>query len=329
MMTEAEIRKQSDRAYKQWATQWRENAKIHSKYPMKPITEFEYSGCGKAVLCVANGYSLEQEIDTIKKYQDHVDIVCCDKSLGHLLDHGIKPKFCLVADANVSFSKYLDKWKDQLQDTILFVNVCANPEWTAKGNWKEKYFYVVMDVNKNEVEFSAISGCKTIMAAGTNVSNSLVILLTQCDNSGRKNFFAYDKILLIGFDYSWMSQGKYYAFEDDGSGKKHYMQHLYLLNANRDYVYASGNLLFSARWLETYINAYKLPVIQCSKNGIFATKQMGVLSEQMQYSFRKEDGKKVSDLFKLRTMLIEKKRDIEHQLAEIAKDHYYSFLASV
>lgn len=328
MLSKSDIQKQSERAYAQWAVQWREHAKIHSKYPMKSLDQFENSGVGKAVLCVANGYSLEQEIETIKKHQENVDIICCDKSLGHLITHGIRPKFCLVADANVSYSKYLEPYKDQLQDTILIANVCSNPEWTEKGNWKDRFFFSVMDILETEKEWMALSGCPNKVAAGTNVSNSLVIFLTQCDNSGRKNFFAYDKMLLIGFDYSWKPRLNYYAFDKSGDGKTNYMRHAYLTDLNREEVVTSNNLVFSAKWLAQYIAAFKLPVVQCSRIGIFATEKMGVLSEQMQYSFRKEDSKKIQDLLSLRKMLVEKKRELESKIQTIAKEHYYSYISS-
>ncbi len=324
-----DILKQSERAYAQWATQWREHAKIHSKYPMKSLADFENSGIGKPVLCVANGYSLETEINTIHKYQDNVDIICCDKSLKHLIDNGIRPKFCLVADANVSYEKYLEPIKDQLQDTILISNVCSNPEWTEKGNWKDKYFFCVMDILESQKEWQALSGCPNVVAAGTNVSNSLVIFLTQCDNGGRKNFFAYDKMLLIGFDFSWKAHLSYYAFDKEGGGKTNYMRHAYLLDLNREPVVSSNNLIFSAKWLDQYITAFKLPVVQCNRQGVFATKNMGVLSEQMQYSFRKEDSRKIRDLVSLRKTLVEKKKELEAKIQEIAKDHYYAYISSV
>jgi hypothetical protein len=322
MIKSDDIRKQSEAAYRQWAPQWREHAKIHSKYEMKSLSDFEYSGVGK-------GYSTEVEIETIQKYQENVDIICCDKSLGHLLDHGIKPKFCMVADANVSYEKYLSKWKDELQDTILIMNVAGNPKWTELGNWKDRYFITVMDVLKSEKEFMALSGCTNVIAAGTNVSNGLVIFLTQCDNSGRKNFFAYDKILLIGFDYSWKTTKKYYAFDAEGSGKSNYMRHCYLLDLNRDLCCSSNNLLFSAQWLNQYINSFKLPVIQCTRETVLVTKNVGVLADQMQYSHRKEDSKTVKNLFKLRRLLVEQKTQIDKSLAEMSRDHYYSFIASL
>ena len=328
-LTPDDIRAQSERAYSQWATTWRENAKTHSKYPMRKLTDFEHIGIGKAVVCVANGYSLELEIETLKKYQGQVDILCCDKSLGHLLDNGITPTFCIVCDAKVSYEKYMEPWKDKLGDIVLFENVCGNTEWSEKGNWKERYFFANMDVLQSEKEFMALSGCPNQVTAGTNVSNALVVFLTQSDNTGRKNFFGYDKILLVGFDYAWREDGNYYAFDKSGGGKHNYMRHIFSRNIDNRHCYTSNNLAFSAKWLEQYIAAFRLPVVQCSRESVLPMKNMGVLAEQMQYSFKKEHRKVVKDLLAARNKALQEKARIEKTLTEIGREHYYSFICSV
>ena len=82
-MDDEAVRKQSESAYKQWSKQWREQSKYHSKHAMKSWDVFENIGIGKPVVCVANGWSTELEIETLKANQGNVDILCCDKSLGH------------------------------------------------------------------------------------------------------------------------------------------------------------------------------------------------------------------------------------------------------
>jgi hypothetical protein len=327
-LTPEDIKQQSLRAYGQWAPIWRDHAKAHSKYEMKSLEAFENIGIGKAVVCVANGYSLELQIETLKKYQDQVDILCCDKSLGHLLDNGIVPTYVIVCDARVSYEKYLEKWKDQLKEITLFQNICANPEWAAP-DWKDRYFFGNKDVLGSEREFMGISGCPNSVPAGTNVSNALVVFLTQSDNTGRKNFFGYDKILLVGFDYAWREDGNYYAFDKLGGGKHNYMRHIYLRNIDNNLCYTSNNLAFSAKWLEQYISAFKLPVVQCSRESVLPLKNMGVLEEQMQYSFRKEDQTKVVSMLNLRKSLIAKKKEIEQTILDLGRDHYYSFISSL
>lgn len=326
-MTPEETRQQSENAYNQWCVQWREYAKHHSKYPQKSLSDFRYSGMGKAVLCVANGRSFQDNIETIKENQNKVDILCCDKTLGHLLDNGITPTFCVVCDANVSYEKYMEKYKDQLQNTILFGNVCGNPKWADNGNWKDVYFFVNKDIIRSEREFSSLSGCQNQIPAATNVSNAMIVFLTQCDESGFKNFFGYDKILLIGFDYSWR-ENEYYAFDDEAGGKSRYMKHIYVLDGEGQLAYTSANLQFSLRWLETYIRAYGLPVVQCTRRTLLSSITKGDLKEQMQYNFQREDSEKIRDLITIKDNLVKNLRQIDQSLSKIARDHQYNFLAT-
>lgn len=328
-MNEQAILEQSKAAYKQWCEQWRRHAREHLPFKKKSLHDFENIGVGKAVLCVANGYSLEENIETIKENQHNVDILCCDKTLGHLLDNGITPTYVMVCDANVDYDKYLKPWKDKLSKTILFNNACGNPEWTRNGNWKDIYFFINKDILSSEVEFSRLSGCQNFIPAGTNVSNAMVVLLTQSDNHGRKNFFGYDKILLIGFDYSWKYDGKYYAFNDDGDGKAQYMRHLYLTTPSGEFGYTSGNLAFSRDWLAKYIGTFNLPIVQCAKDSILVLGKTGKLEEQMKYKHKPEDGvtvrKAVDELRKIKA----RETELFNRINEIGKEHYWAHAQTI
>lgn len=328
MPSKEEILNQSKNAYGQWAPQWREHCKRHKKFEMKSLNNFQGSGVGKAILCVANGYSLEKNIDTIKENQHKVDILACDKTLGHLINHGIKPTYMMLADANVSYEKYMKPYEDQLQDTILFSNVCANPEWTHNGNWKDICFYVNKDIINSEIEFSQLSGCGNIICAGTNVSNAQIILLTQSDEKGKRNFFGYDKMILIGFDYSWTSE-KYYAFDHTGDGKDNYMRHIYLINNSGQYCFSSENLLFSSRWLADYIRIYELPVVQCSGNSILNLGKIHDLNDQMNYEYNVHDKNTVQSIIKEITEFKEALIRRQKVLKEIGYSHREAYLASI
>lgn len=324
-----DIRNQSIRTYKQWAEQWRRQAAAARMWPMKTMEELRNIGIGRAILCIGNGYSFEEEIETIQQHWRNVDIICCDKALGHLLSRGIKPTYCLVADANVNYEKYLKPWEGQCEETILLSNVCANPQWADHGNWKDRFFFVVEDVLNSQKEFMAISGCPNTIAAGTNVSNLLVIAVTQCGSQGRNNFMGYDKVLLIGFDYCWAPDGKYYAFDEDGGGKTNYMRHSYLRDPRGLPTWSSTNLIFSAKWLDSYVSAFKLPVVQCSKRSVYGAPKRGILSEQMQYSYRPENRESVKRLMELHHLVTKQKMEYEAQIQGMAREHYYAFLRSV
>lgn len=326
---ENSVREQSLRAYNQWCVQWREQAKDNGKHAQLPLTNLEYSGIGKVALLLANGYTYEQNLETILKYKDNVDVVVCDKTLQSAIKHGLKPKYCIVCDANVNYEKYMESVKDELQDTTLLMNVCGNPKWADNGNWKEKYFFLNQDIIKSELEFANLSGCRNFIPAGTNVSNAMVVMLFQSNNEGYRNFFGYDKTLLIGFDYCWSTEGNYYAFDNYAGGKHNYMRHMYTKAVDGKMVYTSTNLQFSAAWLKKYIENFRLPVVQCGKKTILAIPFMGDLRWHMKYKGNPEDG----PLFK---SLIEKKKKLVHDLKAtdveiyaVHKAHTEAFLKSL
>jgi len=326
----SEVVAQSKNAYKQHKELWRKNAKKHSKFaPFRPIADFINIGVGRQILLVANGYSFEENIEQVKEAAKHMDIMCCDKTLGHLLDHGIKPTYCVVADAKVNYEKYLKPWLDKIGDTILFFNVCANPKWTHEAEWKSVYFFVNHDSIQSEVEFMEISGCQNKIPAATNVSNAMVVFLTQSNNKGAQNFFGYDKYLLIGYDYSWREKGSYYAFNKTGNGKTFYMRHVYATDLAGDTCFTSNNLHFSSRWLHKYIMNYGLPVVQCAKNTLLGLKYCKPLDEQYSYASNPNDAILVKELISQRQNLSNQMYNVDLGLKNISKDHRKQFIASM
>ena len=324
------IIRQSHAAYNQWKDIWRKNATENARLaPHKELSFFANIGVGKACLVVANGFSFEKHIETIKKYKDIVDIMCCDKTLGHLIDNGITPTYCIVCDAGVDYEKYMKPWEGKLQDTIMFSNVCANPKWSFNGNWKDKYFFVNKDSIKSEVEFCGISKCNNMIPAATNVSNAMIVFLTQSDNTGRRNYFGYDKILLVGFDYSWTMDGSYYAFDKNANGKANYMRHVYCMNKANKHAYTSTNLLFSAQWLEKYISNFNLPVVQCDDETLLGCTHSGDIEKNMNYLYRPEDAGIIRDDLTKREKLLREVNLIETRISKIGNDHYNHFCKTI
>jgi hypothetical protein len=156
----------------------------------------------------------------------------------------------------------------------------------------------------------------------------MVIFLTQSDNDGRKNFFGYDKLLLVGFDYSWAVDGNYYAYDFEGAGKRYYMKHVYGRNIAGKLCYTSNNLAFSMQWLNKYISAFNLPVIQCTKHTIFQTKITGKLAQEMQYRHKDGDSVVVRESLKKKRELLADLAKIDSSIKTIQREHHYAYLAS-
>jgi hypothetical protein len=330
MAKKLDVVEQSKNAMKQWAPQWRIHAEINGlKAPHKPLTDFANIGIGKACVLVANGYSLEENIETLKELQHNVDIMCCDKTLGHLIDHGINPTYCLVADANVDYDKYMRPWKDKLQDTILFTGVISNLMWSAKGNWKDKYFYVNFDAIRSEIEFSKLSKCQNMIPAGTNVSNAMLLMLTQSTNENRQNYFGYDKYILLGFDFSWRPDKKYYAFDREAQGKLYYMRHVMCKTNAGSLAYSSNNHLFSCKWLENYLRIFKLPVVNGSPESILGGAPAGDLRKHIMYNHKQVDRALINDRIRQLNNYQAKIKQLRDEIADISFDHITAFMATV
>jgi hypothetical protein len=228
--------------------------------------ELEHIGIGKCAVLVAMGASLEKKIDTIRKYRDRVDIICCDKAFMPLLEHGVKADMVIVADAGIPF-EYMEKSWRETKGVKLVCTPYANPVWTKM--WQgPKYFYINQDAIESETIFLNIFGKGTrVIPAGSNVSNAIVSFLTDCGGTKNNNWGGYEKYYLIGYDYSWQANGNYYAWNNP-IPKRHYMTHRTMLDFMGNPVFTSENLLFSAKWLISYITTFELPIINCSGEGL-------------------------------------------------------------
>ena len=266
-LTEKEVLEQSRSAFRQWCDVWDSHSVRNGETMRKRgITQkqLSFTGIGKTLLCIANGPSFERHIETIKKYQDNVDIACVDKCFPALMDHGIKPNFVFLADAGMDYEKYAAKY-DQT-NILLICNVTSNPEWGEK--WAGPVsFYVNKDNIGTEIRYGEKSGCKDIIPASSNVGNSVIVFSAQV--------FGYDEYLLVGYDYCWFKDSNYYAFED--SVKRYWMNHLSIIDIAGDLASTSQNLLFSARWMTDFYNnvaiRFGTRMFNCSGRGILSIPQ--------------------------------------------------------
>jgi len=264
-----EVRNQSRQVWSHYGPTWLKHAEINAKLPRIPASAFANIGLGRTLLCVAMGESLESQIDVIKKYRDRFDILTCDKGFGKLIEHGIKADFVELADAAISYEKWLKPYLDHTEGVKLISTVYANPEWTSK--WKGPIcFYMNKDALGTERHFTHLFGSDMrVIPASSNVSNAMVVFMTGCDDNVRANFSGYQRIFLIGYDYSWRPDGNYYAW-DNPKPKLFYMAHRVMMDINGDIVLSSENLVFSAQWLKQYVETFKLPVVNLSGRGILS-----------------------------------------------------------
>ncbi len=267
LLTSDEVRSQSKAVWKQFGESlWIPNANKNAKLKHFNLNELQHSGIGKTAVLCAMGSSLEDNIESLKKNRHKVDVIACDKAFGPLLDHGIKSDYVVVADAGIPY-RWIEKYIPQTEGVKLFATPYANPEWTH--NWRGPiYFYVNQDAIESERTFMPIMGAGTrVIPASSNVSNAMVVLFTNCEGKKNENWGGYERYLLLGYDYSWPKNGNYYAWNNP-LPKRYYMNHRTLMDIRGNVCFTSENLLFSTKWLISYVTTFNLPVINIGLKGL-------------------------------------------------------------
>ena len=213
VLTWKDVQNQSEAVFKQFGEKvWIPNAKRNAQLPRRDPEELHNTGIGKHLLLVAIGASLEENIETIKKYRDRVEIMTCDKGFELLLKHGVKADYVMLCDANIPFTWIKDSI-NETKDVKLIATPYANPEWTE--NWKgDRYFMINKDALETEKIFIDIFKDRfRIIPAGSNVSNAMLIFVTGSDEYQNINWAGYERYILVGYDYSWRPDGNYYAWK--------------------------------------------------------------------------------------------------------------------
>lgn len=284
-----DVKKQSEAVFRQFGeSKWIPYAQVNAAMERADMDKLQNVGIGKILVLAAMGESTEEAIPTLIKYRDRFDLMVNDKMFGYMTERGIVPDYVMLCDASIPF-RWIEKHIDKTEGVNLIATPYANTEWTKA--WRgPKYFYVAEDAIHTEKIFLKIMGTNTrVIPAASNVSNAMVVFMLGANNQANINWAGYDKYLLAGYDYSWrpgvaaggIKTGKYYAFEDP-KPKRYYMNHRTLLDINNDWVHTSENLLFSAKWLISYLNSFRPPVSNCSGRGLLDIPYRGPLDKMLE-----------------------------------------------
>lgn len=279
-VTNKDCELQSQRVWNQFGEKvWIPTAKKNAELTRESAEVLRNVGIGRTLVAVGMGASLEDHIDILQKERHRFDVITCDKGFRPLMDRGIKADYVHLADTNI-----LTKWIghfDDTEDTTLIATPYANHDWTSA--WKGKrIFYVNKDAIRSEKIFVPMfKGEARVVPAATNVSNAMIVFMTGGDEIARQNFAGYHQILMVGYDYSWRVGENYYAFNDP-KPKRYYMAHRTMLDINKSAVRTSENLLFSKRWMKSYLLAHDyLNVWNCSGRGVLDIPRCAGLEDRL------------------------------------------------
>jgi hypothetical protein len=279
LLSNEEVINQSKTVYGQFGESvWIPNAKKNVVLKHEDANKLVSCGIGKVLVLVGMGSSLEDQVESIKKYRDRCDVCVCDKGFGPLLEHGVKADYVFLCDANIPY-RHIEPYIDKTDGVGLIATPYANPEWTT--NWKgSRYFFVMRDAIESEQNFFPIFGQIRGVPAGSNVSNGMLSFFCGCDEYNDKNWAGYERYLLIGYDYSWPAKGNYYAWSDPRP-KRHYMCHRTILDMNMKSAFTSENLYFSAKWMMSYLSKFRIPVVNCSGRGLLMLSKQSTLEKEL------------------------------------------------
>lgn len=318
----SEVKRQSEAVYSQFGeSKWIPAAKENATLARMDANDLKNIGLGKTLVCAAMGESTEEQFELLKKYRERFDLVVNDKMFGEFVKRGVRPDYVLVADTNIPF-RWIEPYIEQTAGVKLVSTLYANPEWTKA--WKgPRYFYACEDsINSERVFLPIFNNQVRLVPASSNVSNAMCVFFLGANNTANINWAGYDQYLLVGYDYSWrpraasagIKTGKYYAWNDP-EPKRFYMNHRTLLDMWGNWVHTSENLLFSAKWLVSYLHAFKPPVVNCSGRGLLDVPFRGDLEKHLLAI--KPDQKLVSTVVRRFNAL-----GMAHRLLEETKQHF-------
>lgn len=302
MLSQKEIVTQSNAAFAIWKDTWASHAKRHAQIRAErgnpTQSELVSVGRGRQLLCCGYGPSFEEQIEILLKYKNklnkEIDVACVDKAFGTLCDHGIIPKYVMLADARTSLD-WIGKHEEKTRESTLLINMGGNPEWAEK--WKGKiYWYINKDSIQSEEMFFKITGYNEVIPAASNVGNALIVFATQ--------ILGYDKYVLLGYDYSW-GDTNYYAFNNNN--KRYFLKDAEAIDNYGNYISTSNNLYFSARWLNDFCRsiANMIDIVDCSSRGFLEMPQRSL--------------NKMLELATVRNITTEEKNIINQSRARVTK----------
>lgn len=285
-MDDKTIQQHSLIAFQKWKSLWVGNCERNK--PLIQTSQKDILGCfkDKIAYCFAYGPSFKRNIAEFKALNlDRSKIVvgCVDKAYRPLVEAGIIPDYCLVADGMVDVSWVEGVDTAAIKQTILICNVYGSPQWpelwAKHAGCKRIYWYL----NKDNIEctknnkygtaefFAPLVNYYEMIEAASNVGNSLVVYTVKIFGCKTTNLFAYD--------YSWGSDSYYGACDEN---KFKWMPHLRKPDKHNKLTYCTTNMEFSAQWLDTYIpyaaSMYQVDIHNITGDGILKNGRARVCS---------------------------------------------------
>jgi hypothetical protein len=223
---------------------------------------------GKTSIIMGASPAIANQIETLKGLQDDNEFVLCGLSsnLEYLLNNGIKPKYIITVDGDVSQGEFFDRIDmDRTNDITLIANCYAYPPMLKK--WKGPLYFLALQTGDAKFEKKLRKwygkpngleeGFPSIMAQ-FNIITAFSFLVLQTSI-----------ILFVGHELSFKDDGsKYYVDREDKRDKEMRFPHGDIYGNK---VHTTMGLLAVKYSLEGFLELIKDAgwFINCTEAGIF------------------------------------------------------------
>ena len=245
---------------------WVKNYSIN-RPTMLPCIRNEY-GKHRITILVGGSPAIEKNWEALKDLEDDFILVCCTTSLRFLLDHDLKPDYCVLVDAGEHIVHDFDC---DTTGITLITSPFASPKALAAWDGDIKFYLLGGGKEYNELIKEDWKGQADIDIGGGNVLSTAYLWAYKY--LGCRHFIVCGMSLCWYDDYYLTGREHGDAGQDSSAGK------FFALDMNYKIANCTPVLWMYKTWLETYVKYAHKPeyagsFINATEDGI-----LGVLPE--------------------------------------------------
>lgn len=272
---------------------WKKNIQINKPFYIlgNPLPK------GIVAYLIGAGPSLEKNVEELKNIGTRGIIVSIDANLDYLLKKGVMPEYCMSLDSSNKMWKMVKSTIKYTKNITLVVNTASNPKIIQ--NWLGPIFFfnsVHPRFPTKTEEFFASSryiiaktkikeGDELIFGKNYKIVFPGVLVELPCGGNVTTTAHAFcihclkaNTIVFVGLDFSWVSDGNFYAGQQHQENIRARVlneQLLTHLDVNKKRVRTNFSMHSFKSWHEQVAMQYPYTCINATEGGIFGIDEKG------------------------------------------------------
>lgn len=183
----------SDNTGKHYIKAWFENAKANAQRVKDhgwATAELQDVYKNKTAVLLGASPAINKQIDQLKGIQHDPEFVFVGITSGlkNMISHGIKPKYCMIADADPAIKRFWDGLDmSQTKGITLIANICTHPDLLDMWQGDMKFVAIHTDIKKLDRKyrkwFGNLNGCGGLFPALSsqyNTGAAFAVLVFGC-----------------------------------------------------------------------------------------------------------------------------------------------------